>query len=504
MRPPTRRLRAAAARLRALASRATRLTRRLLADPLAATVLLCLILVFSLYARVLDLGQPCTSPCKDSSNHTLIFDESYYVNAARVIDGIEPPVGAPYHGAPKYEDPNAEHPQLAKLVIAGGIELFGDNPRGWRIGSVLFGLLAMVALYVLVQAAGGSAWLALGAVGVMSLDNLLLVGGRIATLDIYAVAMMLVAAALYMRRHPLLAGVALGVGGCMKEVALYLIFVVVLLEALRYARLGWARWAAGSEALAAEGAPGEVGAPTGEASLATAASATPRASDASSHSTALPTGQVGNGWRALLLFLAATTASFLGLLWLLDVLVPAYDPVHHTTYAGSPFTHLLHIYHYAQQLKMKPGEVGISSSPWEWLLNERTINYAKVAVNSVVNGHLVASRATVAFQGAINPFIIFMAIPALFAALAAAWRKGEGVAAVGACWCVGAFMPFAVDSFVTGRISYIYYMVVVMPGVYIVAARLFSPRRMPLAATLGWTVALVYGFLNLYPLHTLL
>jgi predicted membrane-bound dolichyl-phosphate-mannose-protein mannosyltransferase len=464
MRPPTRRLRAAASRLRALASRATRLTRRLLADPLAPTVLLCLILVFSLYARVLDLGQPCTSPCKDSSNHTLIFDESYYVNAARVIDGIEPPVGSPYHGAPKYEDPNAEHPQLAKLVIAGGIELFGDNPRGWRIGSVLFGLIAMVALYVLVQAAGGSPWLALGAVGVMSMDNLLLVGGRIATLDIYAVAMMLVAAALYMRRHPLLAGIALGVGGCMKEVALYLVFVVVLLEALRYARLGWTRWS----------------------------------------SATLPTGQVGNGWRALLIFLAATTASFLGLLWLLDVLVPAYDPVHHTTYAGSPFTHLLHIYHYAQQLKMKPGEVGISSSPWEWLLNERTINYAKVAVNSVVNGHIVASRATVAFQGAINPFIIFMAIPALFAALAAAWRKGDGVAAVGACWCVGAFLPFAVDSFVTGRISYIYYMVVVMPGVYIVAARLFSPRRMPLAATLGWTVALVYGFANLYPLHTLL
>jgi len=464
MRPPTRRLRAAASRLRALASRAYALTRRLLSDPLAPTVVLCAILVLSLYARVLDLGQPCTAPCRASSSHTLIFDESYYVNAARVIDGIEPPVGAPYHGAPRHEDPNAEHPQLAKLAIAGGIELFGDDPRGWRIGSVLFGLIAMLALYVLVQAAGGSAWLALGAVGVMSLDNLLLVHGRIATLDIYAVAMMLVAAALYMRRHPLLAGVALGIGGCMKEVALYLVFVVILLEALRYARAGWTRWTAGK----------------------------------------LPTGQVGTGWRALLLFLAATAASFLGLLWLLDILVPAYDPVRHVTYAGSPFTHLLHIYHYAQLLKMKPGEVGISSTPWQWLLNERTINYAKVAVNSVVNGHVVASRATVAFQGAINPFIVFMAIPALFAALAAACRKGDGVAALGACWCLGTFIPFAVDSLATARISYIYYMVAVMPGVYIVAARLFSPRRMPLAATVGWSVALVYGFLNLYPLHTLL
>jgi dolichyl-phosphate-mannose--protein O-mannosyl transferase len=464
MRPPTRRLRAAASRLRALASRAYALTRRLLADPLAPTVLLCAILVLSLYARVLDLGQPCSAPCKASSSHTLIFDESYYVNAARVIDGIEPPAGSPYHGAPKHEDPNAEHPQLAKLAIAGGIKLFGDNPRGWRIGSVLFGLIAMVALYMLVQAAGGSAWLALGAVAVMSLDNLLLVHGRIATLDIYAVAMMLVAAALYMRKHPLLAGVTLGIGGCMKEVALYLVVVVILLEALRYARAGWTRWTAAS----------------------------------------LPTGEVGSGWRALLIFLAASAASFLGLLWLLDILVPAYDPVRHVTYAGSPFTHLLHIYHYAQLLKMKPGEVGISSTPWQWLLNERTINYAKVAVNSVVNGHIVTSRATIAFQGTINPFIVFMAIPALFAALAAAWRQGDGVAALGACWCLGTFIPFAVDSLLTARISYIYYMVVVMPGVYIVAARLFSPRRVPLAATVGWSVALVYGFLNLYPLHKLL
>ncbi len=464
MHPPTRRLRAAASSLRAVASRAYALTRRLLADPLAPTVLLCAILVLSLYARVLDLGQPCTPPCKASSSHTLIFDESYYVNAARVIDGIEPPVGVPYHGAPKHEDPNAEHPQLAKLAIAGGIELFGDNPRGWRIGSVLFGLIAMVALYLLVQAAGGSAWLALGTVSVMALDNLLLVHGRIATLDIYAVAMMLVAAALYMRRHPLLAGIALGIGGCMKEVALYLVFVVILLEALRYARAGWTRWTTAT----------------------------------------LPAGEVGCGWRALLIFLAASAASFLGLLWLLDILVPAYDPVHHVTYAGSPFTHLLHIYHYAQLLTMKPGEVGISSTPWQWLLNERTINYAKVAVNSIVNGHVVTSRATVAFQGAINPFIIFMAIPALFAALAATWRKGDGVAALGACWCLGTFIPFAADSLATGRISYLYYMVVVMPGVYIVAARLFSPRRMPLAATLGWSVALMYGFLNLYPLHKVL
>jgi predicted membrane-bound dolichyl-phosphate-mannose-protein mannosyltransferase len=461
-------------RPRAFVRRARAGAERLLADPLAPTVALSLILVLSLYARVLHLGQPCTNPCKDTSNHTLIFDENYYVNAARVIDRIDPPPGAPYHGAPKGEDPNAEHPQLAKLVIAGGIELFGDNARGWRIGSVLFGLIGMAALFAMVLGAGGSAWLGVGAAGVMALDNLLLVHGRIATLDIYAVAMMLVAMALYLHRRPLLAGVALGVAGCMKEVALLLIVVVVLLEALRWAREWWVTH--GARTTQPGSAPREP----------------------------LPSPKTGAAWRPLALLLGAGAVSLLGLLWLLDVLVPGYDPVNHVTYAGSPFTHLAHMYHYAQLLKAKPGETGIASTPWQWLLDERTIPYAKVAVNSVAGGHIVASRATVYFHGAINPFIVFLAIPALFAALAAAWREGDGVAAVGSCWCLGTFLPMALESTLSGRISYLYYMVVVLPGVYLVTARLFSPRRMPLAATVGWAVALVYGFLHLYPLRTLL
>ena len=42
---------------------------------------------------------------------------------------INPPDGASYHNAPLGKDPNAEHPQLAKLVIAGGIKVFGGQPN---------------------------------------------------------------------------------------------------------------------------------------------------------------------------------------------------------------------------------------------------------------------------------------------------------------------------------------------------------------------------------------
>ena len=74
---------------------------------------------------------------------------------------------------------------------------------------------------------------------------------------------------------------------------------------------------------------------------------------------------------------------------------------------------------------------------------------------------------------------------------------------LGSCWCLGTFLPFVYASTIVGRIAYLYYMVIVMPGVYIVTTRLFASKRLPTAAAVGWAVALIYGFLHLYPLRTL-
>ncbi len=376
-----------------------------------------------------------------------------------MIVGIRPPAGSPYHAAPLHNDPNAEHPQLAKLIIAGGIELLGDNPWGWRIGSVIFGSIAILALYALVRAARGSPWLATGAAAVMAVDNLALIHGRIATLDIYVLALVLIAGTLYVRHWALPAGIMLGLAGCMKLVGLGVIPVFVLLEALRVA------WARGSLQGARE---------TLRARLV-----------------------------PLLVMLAGTLSTLLLGVWLLDLLVPAYDPGTHITYAGSPFTHIGHMLSYAAQLKAVPHATGISSTPWLWLLNQKPISYSRVAVNSLAGGKIVASRAVFDARGEINPFIIFVAIPALMAALAAAWHERDRVAALGAAWCVGTFVPFVIQNVVFDRISYLYYMLLVMPGIYLVTVRLFSPARVPRAVTLGWALALIYGFADLYPVRSL-
>src|SRR5437763_4020298 len=185
------------ARLRSLSARTST----------SAIGLLVVVCVLSLAARAAFLGEPCRAPCRSANDHLVVFDEDYYVNAARVIAGIRPPADVPYARAPLGVDPNAEHPQLAKLIIAGSIELFGDGPFAWRLGSLVMGTIAILAMFALVRAAGGGPWAALGAAALMAADNLLLVHSRIGTLDIYALAGMLVGAFLYLRGRPLLAGV---------------------------------------------------------------------------------------------------------------------------------------------------------------------------------------------------------------------------------------------------------------------------------------------------------
>ena len=434
--------------------------RRVLGDPIAPVIALCVILLLSLGARVWALEQPCQSPCATPGSHTLIFDESYYVNAARVIDHINPPQGQPYHNAPLGDDPNAEHPQLAKLVMAAGIKIFGDGPLGWRIGSILFSLIALVALYALVRAAGGSGWLAAGTAGVASLDNLFLVHSRIGTLDIYALAMMLIAGTLYLRKQYVVAGVALGIGMCMKEVAIYLVAVFVVFEALRWLRAWWVEGSAQDWAR--------------------------------------------QFLRPAAIAIGATAISFLVLLFFLDLLVPAYDTGTHIKYGGDPFSHFFHMVHYATQLKAESGKPGIASTPWEWLLNEKAIPYAKTAVNTTSGGHILTTHPLYYFLGLINPFIIFLAIPALFICLSIWWRTGETVSLIAVAWFVGTFVPTLFESEVFDRVNYIYYMLVVLPAVYVALARVFGDRRTPKVATIAWVAMLVFGFADLFPIRNVL
>jgi hypothetical protein len=212
-------------------------------------------------------------------------------------------------------------------------------------------------------------------------------------------------------------------------------------------------------------------------------------------------GWVSENLRPATFVIFSAAASFLVLLWILDVLVPAYDTGTHITYAGSPFTHFYHMVHYATQLHSEPGKPGISSTPFQWLLNEKAIPYAKTAVTTTSHGKVTLNHPVYFFQGVMNPYIIFFAIPALFACISIWWKRADTVSLIAIAWFLGAFLPAVFESYALERVNYLYYMVIVMPGIYIALARVFGDRRMPRAATIGWGVMLVFGFADLYPIR---
>ena len=408
--------------------------------PWMPIALLAVVSVLSLFARAAWLSDPCANPCKGETAHSLIFDEVYYVNAARRIDGLAVPSQQPYAGDPAGQDPNSEHPQLAKLVIAGAIDIFGDGPFAWRIGSLLFGSMAILGMFALALAAGAGRWGSLLAATLMASDNLLLVAGRIGTLDIYVVTFMIWAAALYLRGRPLAAGLLLGLGATAKLVAPYLLLVLLLVELARRRRGGY-RVAA----------------------------------------------------RMLAELTLASVAVYFAVLAAFDRIAPPYDPQTGRTITGGPFAHTERILSYAAGQTSPRGPTGIASYPWDWLVDLKPINYLNVTVSAG------SSRtATVHFLGLISPPMLLFAVPALLLALRGAWR-GIDADATAVAWFLGTWLPFVVLSLFLQRTSYLYYMVIVMPGIYLALARAFSRPWMPRWALGGWLVLVLGAAVIAYP-----
>ncbi|MGH7747158.1 MAG: phospholipid carrier-dependent glycosyltransferase, partial [Candidatus Dormibacteria bacterium] len=398
---------------------------RITARPRTPLVLLGLLSIASFGARIFRLDQP----------NALIVDERVYVNAARAIAGVAVPAGQLYSDAPAGHDPNYAHPPLVKVIIALGIRLFGDNPVGWRAGSVLFGSLALLAMFWLVRAAGGNRWLALGGAALMAVDNLLLVLGRVGMLEIVVLTFMLASVALYLQRRYLLAGVVLGIGALAKLTAWDVLFIILLIEV---GQVLAARWSS---------AEGE-------------------------------TMHVRTRLRGLVMLTAGALVTYLAALGLFDLELTGYrNPVAHTVFMFQALASPR-----GPSPSLADPHRDFSSPAWAWLLNDGGINFWHR--NQVVyspSGDIVATRPVIAMVSNMNPFIIFLAIPAFGAALHAGWRERDRVALLAAAWCVGSFGPFLFLSAVLQRTRFQYYMAIVMPGIYIAIALLFAARRLPRA-----------------------
>jgi hypothetical protein len=161
---------------------------------------------------------------------------------------------------------------------------------------------------------------------------------------------------------------------------------------------------------------------------------------------------------------------------------------------------------YAAHQTSSSGPRGIASYPWTWLVDYKPITYLNINPSRPSPG-LYHVDPAVHFLGFISPPILVLALPAI---LLGGWsvirRRTDcdvGVAAAGLAWSAGTLLPFVALSLVWQRTSYLYYMVIVMPGLYLLAVWLL--RRMasrPRLVALWW-MSVVVAAVIAYPLTPL-
>lgn len=317
-----------------------------------ANAAISLLLIVAATLRAFRLGRP---------EGSLIFDEAYYVQDARVILGL--PVM--FHHLPGSAlsglDPNSEHPPLAKLIMAAFMWMLGDREIAWRIPSVVLGTLAIWLVYRIALLLEGTRQQALLAAFVVAFDNLFFVHSRIATLDIYVVTFVLLGTWLYLRSWFEVAGLAFGLAVLCKLNGIVGVGAIALYElgfALRQKR------------------------------------------------------RIGRAVLGPLI----TTAGFCALAAVIGL--AALDA--YWTEFASPFDHFKHIVVYAKNLTRLGPPQGAESTPLQWWLNAEPIAYLQVMTTT--DG---VSKREILFSGAMTTYVIFAAPFALTRAAHLGWRESR-------------------------------------------------------------------------------
>jgi predicted membrane-bound dolichyl-phosphate-mannose-protein mannosyltransferase len=395
--------------------------------------LFLVLLVVDVVLRAIWLDNPAGS---------LIFDEWYYVNVARVILRLPESVGA--NGQPPYPvppnmpglDPNHEHPPLAKLLIALSMSLIGNNSYAWRIPSVVFGSVAVLVFYLLMKRIATYNMVPLVATFLFSFDNLVFVHSRIATLDIFSLAFMLLGLYWYFSGHSFFSAIGMALSALTKLTGLAGVIIIVTVHAIKFAT---------------------------------------RRSKTKSWNEFL-------SWFEK--YAAVFALSFFLLLAIMDWLWVGYS---------NPLKHIEDMLNYSANLTSQCPN-GIIGCPWQWLLNQVLIPYLSVNVSA---GSVATT--TVAFAGAMNPAILYLTIPSLFYTGYSYHQKRIDLTLLTLIWFAVTYLPFYPAVIFGERVTYLFYFLATVPAVCAAVAQMIADQNPPKLVVLFYLAVVLFVFYQMFP-----
>jgi predicted membrane-bound dolichyl-phosphate-mannose-protein mannosyltransferase len=391
----------------------------------------------------------------------MVFDEWYYINAARNIigrpmlfgyEGVPTaisntvvtrysPVTAVYPNATKFTDPNSEHPPLAKLVVAFSALLLGENAIAYRLPSAVFGTLLLLFLYLAVKKLA-TEQVAFYAATFLAFETLTFVHSRIFMLDIFMVSLMVLGFCLFLRGHYFAAGAAIGLSALSKEmgvIGLPIVMTFLILDRISSHTFKTKE----SVKLIAEVVIGFV------------------------LPVVLLSGLIATWWKI------SPSQQFQ------DIAALSSNRVDHYNLDGS----------YVDVGSSYP-KFGIISPPWLWIFNGSTIGYFSGVIGGI----------PVKYEVAMNPMLIYFMLPAVAYSIWHYWNARDRADLFALVWWAWSYMIMYPLAF-SGRVMYIFYMLPTMGAISIMVASLMCHHTMNRYIRALYLLSLIVGMLLQFPIR---
>ena len=163
---------------------------------------------------------------------------------------------------------------------------------------------------------------------------------------------------------------------------------------------------------------------------------------------------------------------------------------------SNPFDHIKYILDYSAALTSSCPS-GIISCPWQWLLNQITIPYLRVSVQT--SGATPSNYVSVSFLGAMNPAISFLTIPALLYCSYNYLQRRDDLSLVSLALFSVTYLPFYPAVILGQRVTYLFYFLGAVPAVCAAIAYMIADTKLPKLVVIFYLAVVVYIFIFMFP-----